>query len=226
MAFRVLDIPLAAFTFLGGAFAIAVGFGSQDIMNNFMSGLILLAEQPVRVGDVIELGKIEGTVVHIGMRSTRLRTQSNHELIVPNKSLLDEQVTNFTLSDNIVRRSVTMTVERSVGIQQAKRRMLKVVRSHPLVLKTPGPVVLVKEIDNYYGTTTFEINFALQLKSFMECAAVQSRILERIGGLFPPDTGGTDEPVSEGPPADSARPASLSVAELAPANGVPAASSG
>ena len=126
--------------------------------------------------------------MHIGMRSTRLRTQSNHELIVPNKSLLDEQVTNFTLSDNVVRRSVTMTVERTVPIRQAKRRMLNVVRSHPLVLKTPRPVVLVKEIDNYYGTTTFEVYFALHLKSFMECAAVQSKILERIGSLFPPAT--------------------------------------
>ena len=119
-----------------------------------MSGLILLAEQPIRVGDVIELGSIEGAVVHIGMRSTRLRTQSNHELIVPNKSLLDEQVTNFTLSDNVVRRSVTMTVERTVPIRQAKRRMLNVARSHPLVLKTPRPVVLVKEVDNFhYGIT-------------------------------------------------------------------------
>jgi potassium-dependent mechanosensitive channel len=216
LAFRILDIPLAAFAFLGGAIAIAVGFGSQDIMNNFMSGLILLAEQPIRVGDVIELGSVEGAVVHIGMRSTRLRTQANHELIVPNKSMLDEQVTNFTLSDNVVRRSVTMTVERSVPIKQAKKKMLKVVRSHPLVLKTPRPMVLIKEIDNYYGTTAFEVYFALHLKSFMECAAVQSQILERIGTLFPPTTSDaqTSKEPSNRPDDDELDAGSISAATV------------
>ncbi len=186
LAFHVLHIPLAAFAFVGGAAAIAVGFGSQDIMNNFMSGLILLTEQPIRVGDVINLSDIEGAVVHIGMRSTRLRTQANHELIVPNKSLLDEQVTNYTLSDNVVRRSVTMTVDRAVPIQRAKQLILEVTKAQKLVLETPQPVVLVKEIDNYYGSTTFEVFFALHLNSFMECAIVQSTILEQIGELFPP----------------------------------------
>ena len=155
-------------------------------MNNFMSGLILLAEQPIRVGDVIELGKVEGVVVHIGMRSTRLRTQLNHELIVPNKSLLDEQVTNYTLSDNVVRRSVKMTVERSVPIAEAKKKMLRVAKSQSLVLDTPRPVVLVTEVDNYYGTTTFEVFFAMHLNSFMECAVVQGKILQKIAALFPP----------------------------------------
>ena len=195
IAFRLLNIPLAAFAFVGGAAAIAIGFGSQDIMNNFMSGLILLAEQPIRVGDVIELGAVEGSVVHIGMRSTRLRTQLNHELIVPNKSLLDEQVTNYTLSDNVVRRSVKMTVERSVPILEAKKKMLRVVKSQPLVLDVPRPVVVVKEIDNYYGTTTFEVFFAMHLNSFMECAVVQGKILQKIGDLFPParTTGNSNE---------------------------------
>ena len=68
-AFRVLDVPLAAFAFLGGAAAIAIGFGSQDIMNNFMSGIILLAEQPIRVGDVVTLDGVTGVVMHIGLRA-------------------------------------------------------------------------------------------------------------------------------------------------------------
>jgi small-conductance mechanosensitive channel len=201
-AFRLLSVPLTAFAFVGGAAAIAIGFGSQDIMNNFMSGLILLIEQPIRVGDVIDLGKVEGVVLHIGLRSTRLRTQSNHELIIPNKSLLDEQVTNFTLTDNVVRRTVTMTVQRSVPIAEAKRKMLRVARSHPLVLKSPAPVVFVKEIDNYYETTLFEVYFALHLKSFIECARVQSQILQRLGELFPPTTEPSHTETSNGEAAE------------------------
>jgi potassium-dependent mechanosensitive channel len=205
LTFQVLSIPLAAFAFVGGAAAIAIGFGSQDIMNNFMSGLILLSEQPIRVGDVIELGSVQGVVQHIGMRSTRLRTQSNHELIVPNKSLLDEQVTNFTLSDNVVRRSVTMTIERSVPIQEAKEKMLQVAQSHDRVLKSPAPVVLLKEVDNYYETSMFEIQFAMHLHNFIECEVVQSKILEEISELFP--SASAAEKSAESSPDSAAEPA-------------------
>ena len=71
LSFQVVHIPLSAFAFLGGAVAIAVGFGSQDIANNFMSGIILLAEQPIRVGDIVMVDSVQGTVEHIGPRSTR-----------------------------------------------------------------------------------------------------------------------------------------------------------
>lgn len=219
IAFRVLNVPLAAFAFVGGAAAIAVGFGSQDIMNNFMSGLILLTEQPIRVGDVIELGGVEAVVLHIGMRSTRLRTQFNHEVIVPNKTLLDEQVTNFTLSNDVVRRVVSVTVERSVPIQEAKKKILRVARRQRLVLKTPRPIVTVKEIDNYYGTTTFEVYFAMHLNSFMECTVVQGRIREKIGELFPP-VDSTTSTTANASDANEADPDESSAADEMEANSV------
>ena len=126
VSFELLQVPMTAFAFVGGAVAIAVGFGGQDIMNNFMSGLILLAEQPIRVGDVVELDGVQGLVSHIGLRSTRLQTQANHELIVPNHSLLDSSVTNLTLSDNFVQTFVTIGVERDVDVQKAKWDMLEI----------------------------------------------------------------------------------------------------
>lgn len=185
-AFRVLNVPLAAFAFLGGAAAIAVGFGSQDIMNNFMSGVILLAEQPIRVGDVARINGVTGVVMHIGMRSTRLRTESNYEVTVPNKALLDEQVTNFTLSDNMVQVSVVITLDRETKIAEAKENMLKVVFGHPVIVKSLQPLVLVKEIDNYW--LTFEIRFWLQYQNFQQCAVVQSQIMEVIGDMYRPLT--------------------------------------
>jgi potassium-dependent mechanosensitive channel len=191
LSFRMLHIPAAAFAFLGGAVAIAVGFGSQDIMNNFMSGIILLTEQPIRAGDFVKIEGSEGVVLHIGLRSTRIQTQSNHELIVPNKTLIDEQVTNLTLSDNLVQMSVEATVERSVNIKQAKWDMMKVAFSHPMVIKSPRPFVVLKEVDTYW--LVFEVHFWLQHTSFVRSALVQSEILEVIGAQFSPtDEGGAD----------------------------------
>jgi potassium-dependent mechanosensitive channel len=210
LAFQMLNIPMAAFAFLGGAAAIAVGFGGQDIMNNFMSGIILLTEQPIRVGDVVQIDDVQGIVLHIGLRSTRLQTQANHELIVPNKTLLDEQVTNLTLSDNFVQMFVTVTLDRVVSVQPAKAKMLEVVFSHPLVLKSPRPVILLKEFDTYWST--FDVHFWLEYANFMKCAVVQSQILEGISELFP-QAESTDSSSPSSPEAtlsDDSAPAAMS----------------
>ena len=191
-AFQLLQIPAGAFAFVGGAVAIAAGFGGQDIMNNFMSGIILLVERPIRAGDIVQLSGVQGVVLHIGLRSTRLQTDANHELIVPNKTLIDEQVTNLTLSDNFVQRFVTATLERDVPIEEAKRKMLEVVFRHPLVLKSPRPVVLLKEVETYW--LTFEIHFWLEHGNFIKCAIVDSEILEVIGDMYRPTKEHADGP--------------------------------
>ena len=199
LAFQMLNVPMAAFAFLGGAAAIAIGFGGQDIMNNFMSGIILLTEQPIRVGDVVQIDDVQGVVLHIGLRSTRLQTQVNHELIVPNKTLLDEQVTNLTLSDNFVEMFVTVTLDRIVPVQPAKWKMLEAAFSHPLVVKSPHPIVLLKEFDTYWST--FEVHFSLQYTNFRQCILVQSQILERISECFPQAESGDSAQAS---PSDAA----------------------
>src|SRR5262245_6694981 len=81
---NVLHVPITVFSFLGGALAIGAGFGSQNVVNNFISGLILLVEQPIRVADVIELDGTVGTVTEIGARSTKIATSGNREMIIPN----------------------------------------------------------------------------------------------------------------------------------------------
>src|SRR5205823_13283778 len=99
VSLNVLHVPITVFSFLGGALAIGAGFGSQNIVNNFISGLILLVERPIRVGDVIELDGMTGTVAQIGARSTKIATGVNHEIVVPNSKLLETSVVNWTLSD-------------------------------------------------------------------------------------------------------------------------------
>ena len=102
-ALRMVQIPLTAFAVLGGALAIGVGFGSQTVVNNFISGLILLAERPIRLGDLIEVEAVYGTVERIGLRSTRVRTGDNVHIIVPNAAFLESKVVNWTHMDPKVR---------------------------------------------------------------------------------------------------------------------------
>jgi small-conductance mechanosensitive channel len=182
VSFELVHIPLAAFAFLGGAVAIAIGFGSQDIANNFMSGIILLAEQPIRVGDVVLIDGVQGTVEHIGPRSTRVRTNANHEVIVPNSKLLSDKVTNLTLSDNLIKTAVAVSLPIKIGVTQAKQILLQAASSHPNVLQEPHPIVLF----NQFGVISmdFELYFWLRLNDDMRAAIVQSEVREAINDLF------------------------------------------
>ena len=119
-ALRMVQIPLTAFAFVGGALAIGVGFGSQNIVNNFISGIILLVERPIKRSDLVDVGGIFGNVEQIGLRSTRIRTGDNVHIIVPNASFLESNVVNWTHSDPKVRVSVSVGV--AYGSPDARRR--------------------------------------------------------------------------------------------------------
>jgi small-conductance mechanosensitive channel len=94
VALRTANVPLTAFTILGGALAIGVGFGSQALINNFIGGLIMLAERPVRLGERIAFGSVDGVVEDVGFRCTKLRTQDDHLVTIPNSSLVNESIEN------------------------------------------------------------------------------------------------------------------------------------
>lgn len=109
-ALDLLNVPLTAFAFVSGAVAIGVGFGAQNIINNFISGWILMWERPIRIKDYIELGDTAGTVEEINTRSTRIRRIDNVHLLVPNSKLLEETVVNLTLVDRLLRSVVRVGV--------------------------------------------------------------------------------------------------------------------
>ena len=98
-AVAAMGIDMTKFTILAGAFGVGLGFGLQNIVNNFVSGLVLLFERPVHVGDMIQVGEREGRLRHIGMRASVIRTLEGSEVIVPNGQLISEEVLNWTLSD-------------------------------------------------------------------------------------------------------------------------------
>src|SRR4051812_40136415 len=146
ISLNVLQVPITAFSFLGGALAIGAGFGSQNLVNNFISGLILLVERPVRVGDVIDLDGTTGTVSHIGARSTKISTGVNHDLIVPNSKLLETSVVNWTLSDDVVACNVTVGVAYGTPPREVERLLLRAAHQHPHVLKEPAPDVILADL--------------------------------------------------------------------------------
>ena len=181
IALRVVNIPLTAFTILGGALAIGVGFGSQNIVNNFISGLILLTEQPVRVADLIQIGELYGTVQHIGLRSTRIRTGHNVELIVPNSSFLEQNVVNWTLNDTRTRIHVNVGVAYGSPTRKVKDLLKRAAAEHGLVLEKPEPLVLFANFGE--SSLDFEVHFWIHMKKLMDRRQLESDIRFRIDHL-------------------------------------------
>lgn len=182
IALRAINVPLTAFTILGGAVAIGVGFGSQNIMNNFMSGLILLVERPVRVGDLIQIGDLYGVVQHLGARSTRVLTGDNVEIVVPNSSFLENNVVNWTLSETKVRIFVSVGVTYGSPTREVSRLLLKAVEEHGRTLKSPAPVVLFTEFGD--NSLNFEVHFWIVMRRLMDRRIIESDIRYLIDGMF------------------------------------------
>lgn len=152
----VLGLDLTKVTILASAFGVGIGFGLQSVVNNFVSGLILLFERPIHVGDTIEAGGVTGSVSRIGIRSSVVRTWQGAEVIVPNAQLVTERVTNWTLSDR--QRLIDLPVGVSYSAQPKKViEMLEMVaQAHPLVLQQPAPKAF------FMGFGDSAINFELR----------------------------------------------------------------
>ena len=135
----VLGVDLTKVTVLIGAFGVGLGFGLQSVVNNFVSGLILLFERPIHVGDTIELGNLQAQVERIGIRASVVRTLRGAEIIVPNSQLVSDQVTNWTLSDQLRRIDLPVGVSYSATPQKVIEVLEAVAGDHPGVLKNPPP---------------------------------------------------------------------------------------
>jgi small-conductance mechanosensitive channel len=135
-------LELNKFTVITGALGLGVGFGLQNIINNFASGLIILFERPIRIGDTVEIGEVSGIVRRIGARSSTILTAQGAEVILPNSNLLSNQVTNWTLSST--RRLVEIPVRVSYGTDPALalKLLMEIATSNPHVLAFPRPETL------------------------------------------------------------------------------------
>jgi small-conductance mechanosensitive channel len=141
-ALATLGLDLTRLTVLVSAFGLGLGFGMQQIINNFVSGLILLFERPVQVGDLVEMKELNGEVLRIGIRSSQIRTAEGAEVIIPNSDLIQNRVTNWTLSDRRRRVSLGIGVAYGTAAQRVLALLLDVVRHDPRVMTVPPPEAL------------------------------------------------------------------------------------
>ena len=155
-----LGVNSASLAVAFGAVGIGLGFGLQNIFNNFVSGLILLFERPIQVGNVVEINGIWGVVKKINVRSTLVQTYDNASLIIPNSEFISQTVTNWSYKDPRVRRTVNIGVAYGTDPELIRKEMLAMAQQHPKVLAVPAPVVHFVDFGDsalmfrlYYHTT-------------------------------------------------------------------------
>lgn len=139
---QTAGINLSSLTVLFGALGIGVGFGLQGVTNNFVSGIILLLERPIKVGDRIEVGNVNGDVINISPRATTIVTNDNIAIIVPNADFISSKVVNWSYTNRNVRFNFPVGVSYGSDPEHVRSVLLEVARAHHGVLKEPGPSVL------------------------------------------------------------------------------------
>ena len=153
-AFSYAGFNLSNLAILAGAFSVGIGFGLQSVVNNFVSGLILLAERPIKVGDLVVVGGEEGYVRKISVRSTEVETSERARVLIPNSYFITEKVKNWTLRDNTRRIVIPVSVGYGCDPRKVRATLLKVAQDNPDVMTTPAP-----SVDFDFGADT--LNFKL-----------------------------------------------------------------
>jgi small-conductance mechanosensitive channel len=136
-------LDLRSLLVLGGALGVGIGFGLQNIVANFVAGIVILWEGPVKVGDFIDVGNTRGEVIRIGARGTWVRTYDNEVIIVPNSEFINSRVANWTANDRTVRMTIPLGVSYDSDLVIVRDVLLDIARQNEEVLVDPAPVVLV-----------------------------------------------------------------------------------
>ncbi len=181
-ALSLLHVPLTAFAFISGAVAIGVGFGAQNIINNFISGWILMTERPIRIGDFIEVGDATGTVELVGNRSTRIRRTDGVHMLVPNSQMLEQTVVNWTLVDKMTRSIVRVGVAYGSPVRKVAELMQEVLNAHPSVRENPPARVIFEDFGD--NALVFDGYFWCDVSSEREIRQVRSDIRFSISDVF------------------------------------------
>ncbi|MGD0964663.1 MAG: mechanosensitive ion channel domain-containing protein [Candidatus Acidiferrales bacterium] len=173
-------LNLRSLLVVGGALGVGVGFGLQNIVANFVAGLVILWERPVKVGDLIEAGNTHGEVIRIGARGTWVRTFDNEVIIVPNSEFVNNRVTNWTANDRTVRLSVPVGVSYDCDIDTVRELLLAIARHNSDVLATPAPSAIVSS----FGDNAVNIVLRASTGVAERAVMVKSDLLMEIFRVF------------------------------------------
>jgi len=168
--------------------SVGIGFGLQKIIANFISGLIILFERPVRIGDYVTIGEQSGTVSRIQIRATTLMDLDNREILIPNEALISERVTNWTLSNAVTRLTVPVGIAYGSDTDQARDLMLEALNANTKILANPAPQVLFVG----FGDSSLDFELRVFLRNFDDRVPVKhmihtdiNRVLEKAGISIP-----------------------------------------
>lgn len=178
----LINVPLTAFAFISGAVAIGVGFGAQNIINNFISGWILMWERPIRIGDFLEVGSDKGTVEAINTRSTRIRRVDGVHMLIPNSALLENTVVNWTLVDRLARSIVRVGVAYGSPVRKVAELIDQAVREETAILSDPKPVVIFEDFGD--SALIFDVYYWIQASVDRDLRIIRSNVRFRIDQLF------------------------------------------
>ncbi|MGB5309110.1 MAG: mechanosensitive ion channel domain-containing protein [Arenicellales bacterium] len=181
-ALDLLSIPLTAFAFITGAIAIGVGFGAQNIINNFISGWILMGERPIRIGDQLELDDMLGTVETINTRFTRVRRIDGVRLMIPNSQLLENTVVNRTIVDRKIRSHVRVGVQYGSDVQKVKHLLDEISANNPDILEDPAPAVIFEDFGD--SALIFDCFFWIEATKERTLRGVRSALRFEIDRVF------------------------------------------
>lgn len=180
LSMSLIGFDLQSFVVLGGALGIGVGFGLQNIVNNFLSGLILLFERPVKVGDMVVVDNESGIVRKIGLRSTVIETFDQAEIFVPNSQLISQKVTNWTYSNAVARLRIAVGVAYGTDVERVFSLLTDIARANPRILPNPAPLPLLLG----FGESNLNMELLVWLADVNERQLAQSELCQEIAERF------------------------------------------
>ncbi|MFI4957839.1 MAG: mechanosensitive ion channel family protein, partial [Lysobacterales bacterium] len=176
LALLALKVDLQGIAWMASALSVGIGFGLQAIVQNFISGLILLAERPVKVGDWVAIGGVEGDIRRINVRATEIQMSDRSTMIVPNSQFITQNVRNVTLANAQGRVNIKLSMPLDTDAGKARELILEVLHAHPDTLNMPTPSVQLENLDA--GSMTF--NCIAYVNSPRDVAGVKSDLLFEI----------------------------------------------
>jgi potassium efflux system protein len=174
---RSIGIDLTTLAVFAGALGVGIGLGLQSTANNFISGLLLLLERPLRSGDIVEIGTSQGEVTRIGIRSLTVKTWDNQEVIIPNAEVISNAFTNWTRTDNVVRTKLSIGVSYDADPREAKRAIEQVFKRNPAVLNLPEPRVWLSEFGD--SSVNLHVQYFIDVRRYNRLE-VKSQVLFAI----------------------------------------------
>lgn len=182
LTLSIIGFDVTTLTVFAASLGVGIGFGLQNVVNNFISGLLLLVERPLRLGDIVTVAGSSGTVEQIGIRSMRMRTFDEYDLIVPNSALVSDTFTNWTRSNSVIRVLKTIGISYDDDPDEAIAIILDILHAHPGIVRNPAPMVTADEFGD--SSINLRVCWYFDLRGPISGFVIRSQVLASVWHAF------------------------------------------